>query len=68
MGAPKTADFLEKATWSLIAVIVFLSIIAVGFTKSQEAKRNAITTPETPVVEQNTNQTSNPDATTDGQN
>lgn len=33
MGAPKTADFLEKATWTLIAIIVFLSILAVAFTK-----------------------------------
>ena len=33
MGAPKTADFLEKATWTLIGIIVFLSIISVAFTK-----------------------------------
>lgn len=33
MGAPKTADFLEKATWTLIAVIVVLAIIAVGVYK-----------------------------------
>ena len=33
MGAPKTADFLEKATWTLIAIIVFLSILAVHFSK-----------------------------------
>jgi len=36
MGAPKTADFLEKATWTLIALIVFFSIVAVGFTKGQQ--------------------------------
>lgn len=30
MGAPKTADFLEKATWSLMGLIVALSIFAVG--------------------------------------
>lgn len=35
MGAPKTADFLEKATWTLIALIVVLSIAAVGFQKGQ---------------------------------
>ena len=40
MGAPKTADFLEKASWTLIAVtlagiIIALSIIAVGFNKSE---------------------------------
>lgn len=36
MGAPRTADFLEKATWSLIAFIVVFSIAAVGFSKGQE--------------------------------
>ena len=30
MGAPKTADFLEKATWTLVALIVAFSIAAVG--------------------------------------
>ena len=37
MGAPKTADFLEKASWTLAAIIIVLSILAVGFNKSQEA-------------------------------
>lgn len=36
MGAPKTADFLEKATWTLIALIVVFSIAAVGFSKGQQ--------------------------------
>ena len=35
MGAPKTADFLEKASWTLAGVIIALSIIAVGFNKSE---------------------------------
>jgi preprotein translocase subunit SecG len=35
MGAPKTADFLEKATWTLIAIIVALSIAAIGFSAGQ---------------------------------
>jgi len=35
MGAPKTADFLEKTTWTLIALIVVFSIAAVGFSKGQ---------------------------------
>ena len=34
MGAPKTADFLEKASWTLMGVIIALSIVAVGFNKS----------------------------------
>ena len=36
MGAPKTADFLEKATWSLAAVIVIFSIISVGVHQHQK--------------------------------
>lgn len=35
MGAPKTADVLEKATWVLVGLIVLLSILAVGFGKSR---------------------------------
>ena len=35
MGAPKTADFLEKATWTLIALIVLFCIAAVGFNAGQ---------------------------------
>lgn len=31
MGVRKTTDFLEKATWTLAGVIVFLSIISAGF-------------------------------------
>ena len=30
MGAPRTADFLEKASWTLATIIVVLSILAVG--------------------------------------
>jgi preprotein translocase subunit SecG len=37
MGAPKTADFLEKASWTLAAVIIALSILAVGANKGQAA-------------------------------
>ena len=37
MGAPKTADFLEKATWTLIALIVVFSIAAVGFNNGRQA-------------------------------
>ena len=36
MGAPKTADFLEKATWTLIALIVVFCIAAVGFKAGQQ--------------------------------
>ena len=37
MGAPKTADFLEKASWTLAGIILVLSILAVGFNKGQKA-------------------------------
>ena len=39
MGAPKTADFLEKATWTLMAIIFLMSIFAVGLHK-QNARAN----------------------------
>ena len=35
MGAPKTADFLEKASWTLAGVIIALSILAVGANRGQ---------------------------------
>ena len=38
MGAPKTADFLEKASWTLAGIIIALSILAVGFHKSASAQ------------------------------
>ena len=41
MGAPKTADFLEKATWTLIGIIVFLSVVAVAFTKKSNKSNDA---------------------------
>ena len=36
MGAPKTADFLEKASWTLAGIIVLLSILAVGIRQGQK--------------------------------
>ncbi|MCR4664111.1 MAG: preprotein translocase subunit SecG [Paludibacteraceae bacterium] len=48
MGAPRTADFLEKATWTLIAAIVILSIFAVGTSKGKEVQ----TTNESAITEQ----------------
>lgn len=40
MGAPKTADFLEKATWGLIGIIALLSVFAVGVRKADTNKGN----------------------------
>ena len=31
MGAPKTADFLEKATWSLMGIIAILCVVCTVF-------------------------------------
>ena len=55
MGAPKTADFLEKASWTLMGVIIVLSIVAVGFNKSAahtQQEGSAITEQAKEVVEQ----------------
>lgn len=38
LGAPKTTDVLEKASWTLAALIVALSIFAAGFNKATTAQ------------------------------
>lgn len=38
MGAPKTADFLEKASWTLAGAIIVLSICAVWVYKNEGNK------------------------------
>ena len=53
MGAPRTADFLEKATWFLIGAIVFFSIVAVGVKAGQQVVANdesAIVVDEAPAA------------------
>ena len=57
MGAPKTADFLEKATWTIMGVIAVLCIICTITTHKTSNEQNAViqaietegimTTPET---------------------
>ena len=43
MGVRKTTDFLEKATWTLVSVIVLCSVLAAGFAKNHtEAATSAI--------------------------
>lgn len=37
MGVRKTTDFLEKATWTLAGIIVFLSITSAAFVKSDDS-------------------------------
>lgn len=63
LGAPKTTEFLEKATWTLAALIVALSIIAVGVTKGEKESKNG--TNQTPVQTQEaTEDMSQPDGAT----
>jgi preprotein translocase subunit SecG len=40
MGVRKTTDFLEKATWGLVAFVVVLSIVAVGVHSNQPTAVN----------------------------
>lgn len=35
LGAPKTTNFVEKATWFLAGAMIFLSVISVGFLPKQ---------------------------------
>ncbi len=37
MGVRKTTDFLEKATWTLVGVVVVLSIVVVAFQSPQKS-------------------------------
>ena len=40
LGVRKTTDFLEKATWSLIAFIVLISIVAGGIHSQEPVSAN----------------------------
>ena len=56
MGAPRTANFLEKATWTLIAIIVACSIAAVGFSaglheSAEEQSAIEVEAPAAPAAE-----------------
>lgn len=47
MGAPKTADFLEKTTWVLAGIIIVLSLVSskyISYT-SQKLEPSVITAP-----------------------
>ncbi len=48
MGAPKTADFLEKTTWALAGTIIVLSLISAKY-MSYSSHENAITPITVPV-------------------
>ncbi|MBO5720497.1 MAG: preprotein translocase subunit SecG [Bacteroidales bacterium] len=58
MGVRKTTDFLEKATWTLAATIVILSIasaafISTGEEKTSVAQDNIEATANTEIIENN---------------
>jgi preprotein translocase subunit SecG len=63
MGVRKTADFLEKATWTLAVALLALSLISTAYTKPQEGEINTSTSttrkmssdaPPAPAANQNT--------------
>ena len=41
MGVRKTADFLEKSTWSLAIALLVLSLIAAPYSKSKVVEKEA---------------------------
>ena len=40
MGVRKTTDFLEKATWTLAALLLVLSLVSVSTLKSNDAEQS----------------------------
>lgn len=42
MGVRKTTDFLEKATWTLAAILVVLSIVSVAFYDRNSANEDTL--------------------------
>ena len=41
MGVKKTTDFVEKATWTLVGVVVVLSVLSASFIPKNENIRNS---------------------------
>ncbi len=44
MGVRKTADFLEKATWTLAGALIVLSVLASSFIDKGEEKQSRVNT------------------------
>ena len=42
LGAPKTTNFIEKATWGLAAIMIVLSILSVAFLPSVKGNESVI--------------------------
>ena len=55
MGAPRTANFLEKATWTLVIFIAVLAVATAGFNTGKDK-----TGGESEVVVENTQQVNQP--------
>ncbi|MDR1730234.1 MAG: preprotein translocase subunit SecG [Prevotellaceae bacterium] len=41
MGVRKTTDFIEKATWSLVAVVIVLSVLSAAFLPKNETVKSS---------------------------
>jgi len=50
MGVKKTTDFLEKATWTLVGIVVILSIASAAFLP--KASQNEVSTIKNAIEEQ----------------
>ncbi len=42
LGAPKTTNFIEKATWSLAAAMIVLSVVSVAFLSDGTASTDSV--------------------------
>ena len=42
LGAPKTTSFIEKATWTLAALMIVLSVLSVAFLPKQGASNSVM--------------------------
>ncbi|MFA6884612.1 MAG: preprotein translocase subunit SecG [Paludibacteraceae bacterium] len=60
MGVKKTTDFIEKATWILVGVVVFLSVVSAGFIPTQNKIQSSELDGQIENV-MNTNPTNTPD-------
>ncbi|MBO4661860.1 MAG: preprotein translocase subunit SecG [Bacteroidaceae bacterium] len=48
LGVHKTTNFIEKATWTLAGIMVFLSVISVAFLPSATAEQSVMQSVEVP--------------------
>ena len=53
MGVRKTTDLLEKATWTLITIIVLCSILAAGFAKQKTVTATSAIADEAQAAQEN---------------